>query len=512
MAVTNKILQIKPEDNVAVALMDLNKGEVVRWGSLELTCLDDIPAGHKLAVAEIAAGGRVIKYGEAIGAASCLIHPGEAVHSHNLKTRLSGKAEYTWTPNPAVAAADQTAVPQTFRGFRRAVGGVGIRNEIWIVPTVGCVNHTARRIAEQARQRCQEAGLDGIISLEHPYGCSQLGDDLANTRKMLAACIRHPNAGAVLVLGLGCENNHIATIQAELGSWDDSRVKFLNAQDSVDELADACRIVDGFIELLRQDVRSDCPLAELRVGLKCGGSDAFSGITANPLLGRFSDRFLADGGTAVLTEVPEMFGAEHLLMARAKDRPVFGEIVALINNFKDYFTAHRQPVYENPSPGNKAGGITTLEEKSLGCVQKGGVSPIAGVIAYGERLPGNTVPAGEATRAGGLYLLNAPGNDIVAVSALAAAGCQIILFTTGRGTPLGAPVPVLKVASNSVMADKKAAWIDFDAGQLLDGSDSLDQAAAALLALVLQVAEGQPTRSEAQGYRDFAIFKDGVTL
>jgi len=448
----------------------------------------ELSTGHKHALRPIAKGENVIKYGAPIGHATEDIGAGEWVHTHNLKTNLSGQLEYTYHPTPSPMPGGSTE--KTFLGYLRPDGSVGIRNDVWIVNTVGCVNHTARQLAEKT----------GALHFPHPFGCSQLGDDQAYTQKILAAMVRHPNAGGVLVLGLGCENNNLEVFRAVLGETDPERVRFLNCQDVEDEIEEGVRLIRQLQDYAAKTPRTPQPLSKLKAGLKCGGSDGYSGITANPLVGRFSDLLIAEGGASVLTEVPEMFGAEQLLMDRAVNEAVFRKTVSLINDFKAYFTRHGQVVYENPSPGNKAGGITTLEEKSLGCVQKGGTSTVMDVLKVGDSIPGS-----------GLYLLDGPGNDLVAMTNLMAAGCQVILFTTGRGNPAGAPVPTVKISTNTPLAQKKHGWIDFDAGVLLEDPD-LDRHGLRLLDAVIRVAEGEETCSEKAGYREISIFKDGVTL
>ncbi|MFW5859704.1 MAG: UxaA family hydrolase [Planctomycetota bacterium] len=492
-------LRIHPDDDVAVALTPLAAGEQVLVGEAEITLHEAIPAAHKLSLRHIAAGEAVRKYGEHIGKASADIPPGAWVHTHNLATGLAQAAAYSFSGDTPVPPTQDTG--QTFLGFQRTDGDVGIRNEVWVIPTVGCVNTTAQRLCAAARERFADRAIDGIHTFSHPYGCSQLGDDHRLTQRFLAGLVRHPNAGAVLVLGLGCENNNLAEFREALGPVDPQRVAFLDAQDPDDEIAAGLAALAPLVDHAADAIRSPCPLGALRVGLKCGGSDAFSGITANTVVGVLSDRLCAAGGTSVLTEVPEMFGAEHLLMARARDRQVYDATVALVEEFKHYFTRHGQPVYENPSPGNKEGGISTLEEKSLGCTQKGGTGPVIDVLAIGQR-PERT----------GLHLLDGPGNDMVAITGLAAAGCHLVLFTTGRGTPLGGPVPTLKISSNSELAAHKPHWIDFDAGRLLAGDTDLPRLGDELLDLLLTTAGGRPARNESNGYREIAIFKDGVTL
>ena len=444
--------------------------------------LDD---GHKYALRDIKSGENIIKYGNPIGHATEDIKAGEHVHTHNVKTNLSGNLEYVYEPVKYDLPIETEE--RTFMGYVRENGDVGIRNEIWIVNTVGCVNKVAERIA----------AATGAFHFPHPFGCSQLGDDQEITQKILRGMVNHPNAAGVLVLGLGCENNNIEVFKKVLGEVDERRVRFLIAQEHDDEVAEGIRIVEELKEYASTFKRTPVPVSKLRIGLKCGGSDGYSGITANPLVGRLSDKLIAMGGSCVLTEVPEMFGAEHLLMQRCESREVFDKTVSLINNFKDYYTRHNQVIYENPSPGNKKGGITTLEEKSLGCVQKGGLSPVVDVLDYGDVL-----------RKPGLSLLNGPGNDIVAITNLMAAGVHVVLFTTGRGTPVGSAVPTVKISTNASLAERKSGWIDFDASPTLSGNPLTNE----LFDYIIRVADGEETKNEIHGYKEISIFKDGVTL
>lgn len=490
-----RALQIHSADNVAVAIEAAKKGETL----LGITLLEDIAAGHKFAIADISKNENVVKYAYPIGHATRPIHAGEWVHTHNLKTNLGDILDYTYTPQFTDASASPFS-GKTFKGYRRENGKVGIRNEIWIVPTVGCVNGTAMALEKEAMTQFGNLVPDGIHAFTHPYGCSQLGDDHLNTQKLLSAMVHHPNAGGVLVLGLGCENNYIDAFKKVLGEVDESRVKFLSTQSADDEMDAALSLIGQLAAAISGDTREDIPVSELVIGLKCGGSDGFSGITGNPLLGALSDGLIAAGGTSILTEVPEMFGAETILMNRCKDAPTFSMAVDLINDFKRYFQRYNQTIYENPSPGNKAGGISTLEEKSLGCTQKGGTGVVTDVLQYAQ-------PVKEK----GLNLLTAPGNDICAVTALMASGCHMIFFTTGRGTPLGSAVPTVKVATNSDLAARKSNWIDFNAGSLLEG-DSMETLRDRLMEKALQIAGGEKTCNERNGYREIAIFKDGVTL
>ena len=486
-------IHIHPDDNVAVALHTVPAGTVF----MGITARQEIPQGHKMALRPLEEGAQVVKYGFSIGHTTAAVVPGTWVHTHNMKTNLSGELEYTYDPKISHPAPQPAA---TFLGYRRKDGKVGIRNEIWIIPTVGCVNDVAKALVKE-NQDLVSGSIDGLYTFTHPFGCSQTGDDHAQTRKLLAALARHPNAGAVLVLSLGCENLTHEQFVAELGEYDENRVKFLTCQAVEDELAAARPLLEECAAYAGRFRREPIPASELVVGMKCGGSDGLSGITANPTVGRFSDLLVAQGGSTVLTEVPEMFGAEGFLMDRCVSEDVFGKAVSMINGFKQYFLRHNEVVYENPSPGNKAGGITTLEDKSCGCVQKGGSAPIMDVIGYGD-----------AVVTKGLNMLYGPGNDLVSSTALTAAGAHLILFTTGRGTPFGAPAPTLKIATNTPLATKKAGWIDFNAGVVADGARSLDEAAADLMDLVLAVASGKQTRAEEKGFREISIFKDGVVL
>lgn len=490
-------IRIHDRDNVAVALRALTAGDRIEVGGETVVTRQDVPAGHKIALSAVVPDQQILKYGVPIGLATESIGAGDWVHSHNLKTALSGLIEYAY--QPALDPRPSTLAPG-FLGYRRPDGRVGTRNELWVLNTVGCVNHAAERIAKQAGERF--AGkIDGVHAFAHPYGCSQLGDDLKNTQAVLAGLLRHPNAGGVLILGLGCENNQLDALMKLAGPIDRERVAFFNTQDVIDELEEGTGAVAKLVARMADDKRTECPASDLVLGHKCGGSDGFSGISANALLGRVADRMTSIGGSVLLTEVPEMFGAEQLLMNRAVSEPVFGGIVSMINDFKAYFLRHNQPVYENPSPGNKAGGLTTLEEKSLGAIQKGGRAPVSRVLRYGEPLRGH-----------GLTLLEAPGNDGVSSTAMVVSGATLLLFTTGRGTPLGFPVPTIKVSSNSQIAEKKPHWIDFNAGTLLDGSKTMAQLEDDLFALILATASGQATNNEKQGYREIAIWKEGVTL
>lgn len=492
-------LRVSPTDDVAVAVRALAAGESVSVDGEQLAVVGDVGPGHKVAMRALALGEPVRKYGVIIGATSAPIARGEWVHSHNLATRLDGLQSYQY--EPAARAPHRDVPPATFEGYRRVDGRVGTRNEIWVLNTVACVNHAAERIARSAAERYAGA-VDGVHSFAHPYGCSQLGDDLVHTQQVLAGLLSHPNAGGVLVLGLGCENNQLDALLARAGDVDRSRIAFFNTQDVIDELEQGGTALAALMARVSADRRSTCPASDLVLGHKCGGSDGFSGITANPLLGRIADRLTALGGTVLLTEVPEMFGAEQELMNRAADEPTFNALVAMVNDFKRYFIDHGQSIYENPSPGNKAGGLTTLEEKSLGAIQKGGHATVTQVLRYGERVRGP-----------GLALLEAPGNDGVSSTAMTVSGATVLLFTTGRGTPLGFPVPTLKVSSNSDIAARKPHWIDFDAGVLLDGQVTMDDLENDLFAQVLAVASGQRlANNEVQGYREIAIWKDGVTL
>lgn len=489
-------IQIHSGDSVAVALTPLSAGTKVEVDGTAVTLLEDIPQGHKFALQPIPQGSKVIKYGASIGTAKADIPAGGWVHVHNLKTGLGEVLDYSYEPNnnPLIPTDDVL-----FQGYRRENGKVAVRNELWIIPTVGCVNDVARAI-ERESQQFKTGSIDGIFAFPHPYGCSQMGDDQENTRKILANLINHPNAGGVLVLGLGCENSNIDVLKPYIGQWNDDRVKFLVCQESDDEIADGVALMGQLAEYAGKFHREDISCSELVIGMKCGGSDGLSGITANPTVGAFSDLLISKGGSTILTEVPEMFGAETLLMNRCENERLFADTVHLINGFKDYFTSHGQTIYENPSPGNKKGGISTLEDKSLGCTQKSGSAPVSGVLSYGERISCR-----------GLNLLSGPGNDLVAATALAASGAHIVLFTTGRGTPFACPVPTVKISSNSALAAKKHNWIDFNCGVLVE-EGTVKELGKQLFDFVLEVASGKQVKSELAGFHDLAIFKQGVTL
>lgn len=492
------VLKINENDNVVVALMDLNKDQSIEVDGKVITLKEDIKRGHKIAIKAINLNEDVVKYGFPIGHAITAIEEGQWIHTHNTKTNLDGIKDYSF--NQKLVDNIYNHKNLTFKGYKRANGNVGIRNELWIVPTVGCVNGIAERMLDRLKKEVGELQIDNTLVLKHNYGCSQLGDDHITTRTILGDAAKHPNAGGVLVLGLGCENNNMAEFKKSLGEFDESRIKFLVCQEVSDELEEGVKLLKELYENMKNDVREEVPLSELKVGLKCGGSDGFSGITANPLVGRFSDFLVAQGGTTILTEVPEMFGAETLLMDRALDEEVFNKVVHLINDFKEYFIKYDQPVYENPSPGNKAGGITTLEDKSLGCTQKAGTATVIDVLKYGDTL-----------KKKGLNLLSAPGNDLVAASALASAGCQMVLFTTGRGTPFGSYVPTLKISTNTQLYNLKPHWIDFNAGSLLEDKDA-EQVLKEFIDHIISVASGELANNEKNDFRELAIFKTGVTL
>lgn len=493
-------IKINAADNVAVAVHDVEAGTCFDIDGLQIVAQTRIPAGHKMVLKDIASGENVVKYGFPIGHMTVPTSKGGLVDHTNIKTNLEGLLDYSYEPE--LTEIEPACTPATFKGYRRSDGSAGIRNEMWIIPTVGCVNGVAQSIQKLFEKELETyPSIEKVVAFPHNYGCSQLGDDHENTRKILADMVHHPNAAGVLVVALGCENNQLSSFRELVGEVDQARVKFMESQKiNGDEVEYGLGLLREIAEAAKDDRREDIPVSELRVGLKCGGSDGFSGITANPLLGRFSDWIVSQGGTTVLTEVPEMFGAETILMSRCQDEETFGKTVHLINDFKEYFIRNDQPVYENPSPGNKAGGISTLEEKSLGCTQKSGTSIVRDVLLYGDRL-----------RTKGLNLLSAPGNDLVASTALAASGCQIVLFTTGRGTPFGTFVPTAKIATNSTLASNKPLWIDFNAGAIVDGVPA-DEVDKAFIDFVLDVASGADTCNERSGYSEISIFKSGVTL
>ena len=492
-------LKINPADSVVVCLRAMKAGEIVTDGDKEVKLLQDTPAGHKVLLTDKKEGEDIIKYGYPIGHAIKDLKAGEWVNENNLKTNLAGTLEYTY--NPVDEKLNIPVENRTFKGYVRKNGDVGVRNEIWIVPTVGCVNGIAEQLAKELETETRLDGIDAVHAWHHNYGCSQLSEDHEATRKILRDIVLHPNAGAVLVLSLGCENNQPDDFMAMLGDYDKERIQLVVTQKVEGDEVEYCMdILRKMYKICKEDKRVDVPVSKLRVGLKCGGSDGFSGITANPLEGEFSDWLVAQGGTSILTEVPEMFGAETILMNRCENRQLFDQTVSLINNFKNYFLSHGEPVGENPSPGNKAGGISTLEDKALGCTQKCGRAPVSGVLEYGDRL-----------QTSGLNLLSAPGNDLVAATALASAGCHLVLFSTGRGTPFGTFVPTMKISTNSDLYNRKKNWIDFNAGQLVDGK-TMKELVPEFIDKILAVASGEPARNEVNGYSEISIFKNGVTL
>ena len=481
----NKTLKIHPNDNVEVALSDLKSNGF------------EIKRGHKIALVDIKKGDEIIKYGHSIGHAITDIKKGDHVHSHNMVTNLSGALEYSYNP---VNVSLTPKTKRTFLGYKRKDGRVGVRNEIWILPLVGCVNDVCLKIETETKEMAKQYGLDGLYHFPHPYGCSQLGDDLNDTKTILADLCKHPNAGGVLCVALGCENLTLDLFKEALGNDYNDKIRFLVCQEVNDEIKEAKILVKELCEYASNFKREECDTSSLVIGTKCGGSDGLSGISANPVVGRMSDNLVSMGGTSILTEVPEMFGAEVNLLNRCKNAELFNKASKMINDFKEYFLSNGQPVGENPSPGNKEGGITTLEDKSLGCVQKSGIAPVSGVLLYGERFNTN-----------GLNMLCAPGNDLVSSTALTAAGAQLILFTTGRGTPFSAPAPTIKISTNTALYEKKNNWIDFNAGRIVDGED-MDEVADDLMDYVLEVASGKLTKSEINNQHGLAIWKSGVTL
>ncbi|GGA28609.1 UxaA family hydrolase [Paenibacillus physcomitrellae] len=493
-------VRLSDSDHVVIALRSFSLGETILLeDGASLLIREDVPKSHKILTKPVAAGEDVRKFGYSIGKAKEDLVPGTWVHTHNLRTGLGAILDYRYDPQPQQVLADPP-VPKTFQGYVRPNGEVGIRNEIWIINTVGCINKTCEILARQGTERVK-GRAEGVYHFAHPYGCSQLGDDLEHTAKLLAALVHHPNAAGVLIVGLGCENNQLDTFSKIIGEVDPEKVRFMQTQDEADELDTGLQLIDELADYASTFKREPVPVSKLKIGLKCGGSDGLSGITANPLVGTIADRITACRGTALLTEVPEMFGAETLLMNRAADEAVFHQIVTLVNDFKAYFVRHGQEIYENPSPGNKAGGISTLEEKSLGCTQKGGHATVTDVLLYGDRV-----------NKPGLNLVQAPGNDLVSVTALSASGAHMVLFTTGRGTPFGGPVPTVKIASNSELAERKRNWIDFNAGQLVEGK-SMAELTDELWEKLLAIASGESrTLSEIIGFKEIAIFKDGVIL
>lgn len=494
-----EFIKINECDNVIIALRDYKKDEVIDLEDEKITLLEDINRGHKIAIKNINKGENIVKYGLPIGYALEDIKVGNWVHTHNTKTNLKDLNTYSYTPKFTDRKLDLEDIKVNV--YKRKNGDVGVRNELWIVPTVGCVNGIAQRIKDVFLAEVGELEIDNINVLTHNYGCSQLWEDHINTRIILQNTVKHPNAGGVLVLGLGCENNQVADFEKTLGEYDRERVKFLISQEVDDEIEAGKNILLDLYNKMKNDKREEVSISAINFGLECGGSDGLSGITANPMLGYFSDYIIALGGTTVLTEVPEMFGAETLLMERCKDEKTFEKCVHMINDFKEYFIKNGQEIYENPSPGNKKGGITTLEDKSLGCTQKSGTSKVIDVLKYGEVL-----------KEKGLNLLSAPGNDLVATTALAAAKCHLVLFTTGRGNPYGGYVPTVKISTNTQLYEKKRKWIDFNAGRIVTENMSFEEITKEFIDYIVSVINGEKTNNEKNRFQEIAIFKSGVTL
>ena len=493
-------IQVHHKDNVAVALENLSEGCIISINNIDVVLKEDVGRGHKIALTPLNKGQQIFKYGYSIGYTTCDTFAGDWIHTHNLKTLLSDDDSFSYQPSKHVLAKPIAAMP-TFMGYPRANGLVGIRNELWIINSVGCVNSLAQSLVRQCKAQFSKQA-DDFLAVTHPFGCSQLGDDLAQTKKLLTSLASNPNAGAVLFLGLGCENNQLSTLIAELPNEMSGRIAYFNAQEVDDEEAEGMAHIQKLLATMANDKRISCPVSQLTLAMKCGGSDGLSGLTANPLLGRISERMASYGATVILTETPEMFGAEQVLMNNAANQAVYHKIVELVDGFKQYFVDNNQPVYENPSPGNKAGGLTTLEDKSLGAIQKGGNAPVQDVIKYGEK----------AVAKNGITLLQGPGNDAVSCTALAASGANMVLFTTGRGTPLGVPVPTVKISSNSNLAIRKKHWIDFDAGQLLRLDKTQDECTNEFFDLLLEIASGKATKNELNQFKEISIWKGGVTL
>tara|TARA_R110001583_G_scaffold189182_2_gene351900 strand:- start:501 stop:1988 length:1488 start_codon:yes stop_codon:yes gene_type:complete len=493
-----QFIHIHPADNVIIALKDIEKDQTIEVNGNHVQVLEVINRGHKMAIQKINHSEFIIKYGSPIGHAVEQIQPGQAIHTHNIKTNLSNVSDYQYLPK--TTPFNTHLKNQEIQTYQRPNGDIGIRNELWVIPTVGCVNGISQQIVNRFIEQNPQLLIDGIYVFPHQFGCSQLGDDHENTKKILADMVLHPNAGGVLVIGLGCENNQIEPFKELLGNYDNQRIHFMVTQQEMNEVEVGIKHLQEIYQVMSLDKRTSCSIGKLRIGLECGGSDGLSGITANPLLGVISDYLVTQGGTTVLTEVPEMFGAEHILFERCINREIFDKGVAMVNEFKQYFIDHNQPIYENPSPGNKIGGISTLEDKSLGCTQKAGNSPVVDVLKYGERL-----------KAPGLNLLSAPGNDAIATSALAASGCHLVLFTTGRGTPYGGFVPTMKISTNSDLFQRKPHWIDFNAGSIVEGGH-INEVASDFLDKIVSVINGQKTCNESNNIRELALFKSGVTL
>lgn len=496
-------IKLYPQDTVALATSELKKGQTVTVDGETITLLDDIPNAHKIALKDFETGEAVRKYDNIIGYASKPIKKGEWIHSHNEVTGLGKSKEYTYDFNPISIFPGES--DKTFMGYDRADGGAGIRNHLAIISTVFCANGPLRKLARMAEAKYPATeNFDGIIAFDQEFGCSQTGKDLVTTCKIIAGIAKNANFGGVLLVSNGCEMAIPSVLEQYMGDYDKKRIRTLTLQEVEDEFTAGMELIDEIMEEMKDDKRTPININRLHIAMNCGGSDGYSGITANTLLGTLCDTLVKEGAIMNMTEVPEMMGAEHILMNRAADKSIFDDIVKMMYDYDAYFARYGEKAADNPTQGNKAGGLTTLEEKSLGCIQKGGHCAVMEVLEYGERATKN-----------GFVLVSGPGNDLAGVSGQIAAGAVLTIFTTGRGTPCGFAGPTFRLASNTALATRKSNWIDYDAGRLLTAKtpEEVEALNKELYDAIMATVNGQyRTRTEENGYYILGALKDGVTL
>jgi len=499
----NSAILLHGDDNVAIARVPLAAGTELRiGGQIAVTAREPIAAGHKIALVHVAPGEVVRRYGQIIGRAKQPIEPGQHVHTHNLAfEELHFDYEF---PAGETALPERLASP-TFMGYPREGGSVGTRNYIAVVAASNCAAHTAEMIAHSFAGEPLPPNVDGVVAFPHGDGCGQvIGPDTLQLQRTLGGVLAHPNVAAAVILGLGCEVNQI---EHYLGpnAPRSSRLVGMTLQGSGGTrgaLAAARAEIAGLIEQCAAEQRVESPASRIVLGLNCGGSDSFSGITANPALGVCSDMLAAIGATTVLAETTEIFGAEHLLVRRARNRQVAEKLLSFVTGYRQYLNRFAGSFDDNPSPGNKEGGLTNILEKSLGAVAKAGTSPLTDAVDYAERV-----------RTPGFVFMNTPGYDPVSLTGLAAGGCNLIAFTTGRGSAIGFPsVPVLKIATNSNTYRRMQDNMDLNAGAIADGEKSVAEVGREIFDILLRVASGEHTRAEQLGHHEFVPWRIGPVM
>jgi altronate hydrolase len=500
----NSAIHLHPTDNVAVARVPIPAGTSLRIDGLPVTTMDAIPAGHKVALWDIQPGEVVERYGQVIGRAKQAIQAGRHIHTHNLAfEELQLEYEFPVGDTPVPTARPDAP---TFLGYQREDGRVGTRNYIAVVAASNCAAHTAEQIARSYEGETMPPNVDGVVAFPHGEGCAHAaeGPDIDQLRRTLGGVLIHPNVSGAVILGLGCETNQIDHYLG-VGGPRSTRLAGLTLQSSGGTrgaIEAARRQIARFLEQASAEERTPAPASKIVLGLNCGGSDSFSGITANPALGFCSDLLAELGGTPVLAETTEIFGAEHLLVKRARNREVAEKLLDCIRKYKVYLNRFAGSFDDNPSPGNKEGGLTNILEKSLGAVAKGGTSPLIDVYDYAERV---TAP--------GFTFMNTPGYDPVSLTGLAAGGCNLIAFTTGRGSAIGFPtIPVIKVATNSNTYRRMTDNMDVNAGAIADGEATVQQIGQAIFDLMLEVATGRHTCAERLGHKEFVPWRIGPVM